>query len=309
MNAVRRLFDELVEKKLWPAALLLIVTAIAVPFLIGGGGDDGASAILDPAATLPARSAASATPAVELVGPPAVRSRGGAVRDPFRRATVKAADTSPGADAAKSASAAKSGGSADATSAAKKSADATSGSDKPAKAKAKTQAQPAIDPATTALARSSYQTVVRFTRPGGSRERPLARLAVLGNLDHLALQYLGVGSGRKHAIFVLGPKATAAGDSACLVADPCRVVRLSQGEKLGVDVREGLVVRHYEVEVIRLRRLHLPSVASARTWRARVDPVGSAVLHTLEQDPVTASVLDRLRYTTRTGTVSLTSAP
>jgi hypothetical protein len=306
MNAVRRLFDDLVEKKLWPAALLLIVTAIAVPLLIGGGGDGGAD-VPDPASAPPSTSAAAATPAVELVGPPAVRSRGGAVRDPFRRAKAKAAaDASKGAvgSAASGAtsSAAKSGGSADATSTAKTAGGATTGS--------KAQAKPAIGPATRARARSSYQTVVRFTRTGGTSERPLARLAVLGNRDHLALQYLGVGSGRKHAIFVLGPKATAAGDGACLVADPCRVVRLRRGQKLAVDVvGRDRVVLHYQVEVIRLRRLNLGSVARARSWRARVDPAGSAVLHMLEQDPVTASVLDRLRYTTRTGTVSLTSAP
>jgi hypothetical protein len=307
MNAMRTLFDDLVEKKLWPAALLLIVAAIAVPLLIAGG-DGGASDVPD-SASAPTTSAASATPAVELVGPPAVRSRDGAVRDPFRRAKAKAAaDASKRAAAGSAASGAKSGGSAAATSTAKKAGGATSGSK--AKAKAKAQAKPAIDTGTLALARFSYQTIVRFTRAGGTRERPLARLAVLGNPDHLALQYLGVGAGRKHAIFVLGAHATAASDSACLVADPCRVIRLSRGQKLAVDVvGKDQVVLHYQVEVIRLRRLHLPSVAIARTWRARVDPAGSAVLHMLEQDPVTASVLDRLRYTTRTGTVSLTSAP
>ncbi|MEA2138442.1 MAG: hypothetical protein QOG56_1592 [Solirubrobacteraceae bacterium] len=303
MNAVRRLFDDLVEKKLWPAALLLVITAIAVPLVIGGGGDGGAPPP-DPTAALPPAAAAPA--AVELVGPPAVRERAGAVRDPFRRAKVKAkADTSPAAAEARS----KSAGSEGATSTAKKKS-AGSATGTPETATTTPQATtPAIDPPIVAVSHSIYQTVVRFTRPGGVRERPLARLAVLGNPAGPALQYVGVSSSRKHAIFMLGPNATAAGDSACMV-DPCRAIMLRRGEKLGVAVvGKDSVVRHYEVEVIGLRRLHMPSAAGAQAWRARVDPAGVAVLQTLAQDVASAAVLQRLRYATSTGTVSLLSAP
>ncbi|MBA3747232.1 MAG: hypothetical protein H0W96_07015, partial [Solirubrobacterales bacterium] len=47
MNPVRRLFADLVEKRLWPVALALLVTAVAIPLLMGGGGSDE-SGVPDP---------------------------------------------------------------------------------------------------------------------------------------------------------------------------------------------------------------------------------------------------------------------
>jgi hypothetical protein len=308
MNPVRKLVDDLIEKRLWPVALMLVVAAFAVPMLIGGG--DAGSDTPDPSFSPVPAGDDPATSAVELVGPPAVRSRAGAVRDPFRRAKVAVpADTSgaPVATAEKSAGSASSAGS---NSSSAKSGSATTGAAK-STAKSTPKATPAVDTAAAIrAARSAYQTVVRFTRPGGTRERPLARLAVLGNPASPALQYLGVAGGGKHAIFALGPKATTNAGEPCLVAVPCRVIGLRRGEKVGVDVTgDDLVVRHYELEVLELRSLPMASVAVARAWRARVDPAGRAVLRTIKQDPATADLLGLLRYTTITGTVRLVTAP
>jgi hypothetical protein len=304
MNPVRKLVDDLIEKRLWPVALVLVVAAFAVPMLIGGS--NAGSGAPDPSfAPAPAHDAA--TTAVELVGPPAVRTRAGAVRDPFRRAKVAVPADASGAPVA---TAAKSTGSAN--SASSKSSSAKSGSAKTGAAKSTAKATPKATPTAAAIraARSAYQTVVRFTRPGGTRERPLARLAVLGNPSSPALQYLGVAGGGKHALFALGPKATTNAGERCLVAVPCRVIGLRRGEKVGVDVTgDDLVVRHYELEVLELRSLPMASVAVARAWRTRVDPAGRAVLRTIKQDPATADMLGLLRYTTITGTVRLVTAP
>ena len=303
MNPVRKLWQDLVEKKLWPAALLLIVTAIAIPFVIGGGGDS--AGVTEPA-ILPTPAAAAAPSAVELVGPPAVRTRAGAVRDPFRRTKAKGDATSAQTAAASSKPAASPAASSSSSSSSS-SAKTSTGASRSSKTSA---AKPAVKGATAvAVNHSSYQTFVRFTRPGGTRERPLARLAVLGNAAGPALQYLGVSRGGTHAIFVLGPNATPTSAGGCVVAEPCRAIRLREGDKLGVDVvGSDLAVRHYEVDILKLRRLHIRSATQARAWRARVDPAGGTVLRTLRQDPETASVLDRLRYTTLTGTVRLLTA-
>jgi hypothetical protein len=301
MNPVRKLVDDLIEKRLWPVALVLVVAAFAVPMLIGGGSDAG-SDTPDPSFA-PATTHDAATPAVELVGPPAVRTRAGAVRDPFRRKKVPKTDTgaitSTPAGSAKSAAAQTGAAKTDTT----KSVASTAPKSTPR------TATPTVDLAAIA-SRWAYQTVVRLTRPGGTRERPLARLAVLGNTSSPALQYLGVASAGTHAIFALGPKATTKSSESCLVAVPCRVIGLRRGEKVGVDVTgDDLVVRHYELEVTQLRRLPMSTVAQARAWRARVDPAGRKVLSTIKQDPATAEMLAVLRYTTATGTVGLVRAP
>jgi hypothetical protein len=305
MNPVRKLVDDLINKKLWPVALALVLAAVAIPVLISGSGSDAGSDVPDPSFALAAPGAASASPAVELVGPPAVRSRDGAVRDPFRRKKV-----APPATTATSPPASSAGASSGATTS---TGAATTGGAKVSSEKPATSAPtstPSVSTATTAAARSAYQTVVRFTRPGGTRERPLARLAVLGNSDSPALQYLGVSGDGQHAIFVLGAKATADDSDAACIGHPCRAVGLGRGDKLGVDVLgKDLVVRHYVVEVIGLRRLVMATAADARVWRARVDPAGGAVRRVLREDPALDSVFTQLRYAASTGTVGLVSAP
>jgi hypothetical protein len=300
MNPVRKLVDDLIEKRLWPVALMLVVAAITLPIIIGGGGDAG-SDTPDPTLTPAPAADGGATTAVELVGPPAVRSRAGAVRDPFRRKKVVDA-TAASAASTGAATAATSSGSATAaaskTGSAKKSS--SSKSTKTTRKATPTVELPAI------ASRWAYQTIVRFTRPGGTRERPLARLAVLGKTSSPALQYLGVSSAGTHAIFALGPNATTKSSDSCMIAAPCRVIGLRRGEKVGVDVTgDDLVARHYELEVTQLRRLPMRTVAQARVWRARVDPAGREVLRAIKQDPATAEMLAVLRYRTATGTVGL----
>jgi hypothetical protein len=308
MNAIRLLVRDLVEKRLWPVALALVVAAVAVPLLIGGGGQS-ASAVPDPAIALAAAPpSAPASPAVELVGPPSVRSRPGPVRDPFRRSKV--ANSATGAAAKSGSSGGGGAASAGSASGGATSGDAKSGSSPHPATTAKPK--PMIDPSVVLAARSTYQTIVRFTRSDGRRwVRPLARLAVLGAPKSPALQYLGVGTGGEYAIFLLAPNATAVGaDGACVVADPCRAIGLRKGDKLGIDLPgTGSTVRHFVVEITRVRRFAMPSVERAQAWRERVAPNGRAMLRSLTKDAPTAAALDELRYATSTGTIGLTGAP
>jgi hypothetical protein len=313
MNAIRTLVRDLFEKRLWPVALALVVAAVAVPLLIGGGRS--ASAVPDPAIVLAAAPpSAPASPVVELVGPPSVRSRPGSVRDPFRRSKANSA-TRAGVKAGSSGSGgAASAGSGGATSGGAESGGAKSGSGsshQPA-ATTKPKLTPTIGPSVALAARSTYQTMVRFTRSDGRRwVRPLARLAVLGAVATPVLQYLGVGTGGEYAIFLLAPTATAVGaDGACVVADPCRAIGLRKGDRLGIDLPgRGSTVRHFFIEVIRVRRFAMPSVERAQAWRKRVAPNGPAMLRGLAKDAPTAAALDELHYATSTGTIGLTRAP
>jgi hypothetical protein len=87
------------------------------------------------------------------------------------------------------------------------------------------------------------------------------------------------------------------------------VIGLRAGDKLGIDVAaaDGSS-RHYEIEVLRVGRLRM-SAEQATAWRKRVDPIGREVRKNLTLDVVTASALERLRYSSSTGTVGLTNAP
>jgi hypothetical protein len=308
MSPLRRLADDLVEKHLWPIALLLVVALIAIPLVIGGGSVEPADQEL--ATSSPAaQPVAKSTAAVELVGPPAVRSRPGKVRDPFRRKPPKAAKTEKPSSSPASGAAPKAGS---ATGGASTKSGSGSAS-KPATTKPSAPPPaPAPLPRVASLAsRSVYETVAHFQGGGLDYEHPLARLAALGDRDSPALLYLGVSRGGEYAIFLLGPAATAGGeDGACIVADSCRAIGLRTGDKLKVEVaRPGTTSRHYTLELTSLRRVARSSRAVAKHERQRVAKGGRDVLHALAEDLPTAAALGQLRYGPGTGTVALVRAP
>jgi hypothetical protein len=307
MNGVRRIVDDLLDKRLWPGALLLVVALVAIPLVIGGGGSSDDAGDGELAATPAAAARQTSAPAVELVGPPAVRTRPGKLRDPFRRTKkAKQADAKTSGSAASAKSSTKASNADSSTGGA--STKAARGSGKTSRAPAKVTSPTNVP---TLASRSVYEVSAHFAGASYDYEHPLQRLAVLGEEAGPALLYLGVSRGGEYAVFLLGPDATAGGDDgACIVADSCRAIGLRKGDKLGVDVvGADAAVRHYELEVAELRRLHLSSATRARAWRARVDPIGVEVRSNLAQDPVTAAVLGRLHFTARTGTVSVDTAP
>jgi hypothetical protein len=299
MNPLSKLLDDLRRKRLLPVAALLIAAAVAIPVIIGGGGDAGAT---DASAVVAVPGpAADARPSVELVGPPTVRSRPGKVRDPFRRAktTAKASESSatPAASSASSGSS-KSGGTSSASSAAKPAA---------------TKSKPAVSSVATAskAARTVYRTTARFKGAVHDYAHPLEILDVFGDADNPAAQYAGVAAGGEYAIFLLGPNATAHDeDGACIVADPCRAIGLRRGEKLRVAVAfEGAATRHYVIAVTGLRRVVKRTAAAARAYRRDFDVLGRDVLKSISADADTAATLRQMRYSRRSGTVSLLAAP
>jgi hypothetical protein len=102
MNAVRGVLRDLVERRLWPVALLLVVAAIAVPVYLGRSSDDGATDSAPPAATAQAGPKASKA-AVSLDETTDESDGVGDVRNPFKQKHVpkaEKADTSTGSEAA-----------------------------------------------------------------------------------------------------------------------------------------------------------------------------------------------------------------
>ena len=299
MNPLRTLFDDLREKRLLPVAVLLAAAAVAVPVVIGGGGGDADGA--DAAVVAVPGPAEEARPAVELVGPAAVRSRPGKVRDPFRRTKAAKASESSATPATASQGASKSSAGASTKSKSKS---------KPTKATGARPSTPAATPASKA-ARTVYMTTAHFKGSIHDYVHPLEILDVFGDRANPAAQYAGVATGGEYAIFLLGPNATAnEEDGACVVADPCRAIGLRKGEKLRIAVAfEGAATRNYVLSVTGLRRVTKRTAAAARAYRRNFDDLGQDVLKSISADADTATALRQLRYSRRSGTVSLLAAP
>jgi len=102
MNAVRNVLRDLVERRLWPVALLLVVGAVAVPVYLGRSSDDGATGT-PPAATTAQVSPKASKAAVKLDETADESDGVGGVRNPFKQKhlpKVKKADTTTGSGAA-----------------------------------------------------------------------------------------------------------------------------------------------------------------------------------------------------------------
>jgi hypothetical protein len=303
VTLLRNLLSDLVDRRLWPIALLLAIAAVAIPVVLGSGGEGATDA---PAAPLPADAVASPVPAVEVVGPAAVRSRAGKVRDPFRRSAKGAAAraTDDGAPAPRSSS---SGSKAASTSSA--GADGTP-AEVPATTTARTTATGAggVSAAAAASGPSVYRTRVRWGQDAKSGVHGVARLQPLGGVTNPALLYLGTTRAGTRAIFLLGPNASAEGDGTC-AEKSCRVVRLKAGDKTVVSVQgeEGSTVGRYTLVVARIARQAAGSEDAAVKLRARVHHDGRDALRAMIKDAKTAAAIGQFRFDRSLGAVVATS--
>jgi hypothetical protein len=291
MNFARALVRDLVDKRLWPIAALLAAALISVPLLLGGGGSADKHAAVPAAAVEGTSSASQAAPAVELVGPPSVRSRRGRVRDPFRRPPKPKAVNADG-------STSKSDGAASAGTSAK---DSTSDS---------AVADPSPGATPTHRSPFAYRTTVRFGSTDGDagKDRAISRLTPLGNRTQPALLYLGVSNRNKGATFVLGPKAQPTGEGICFSKN-CRVIFLKAGMSTVVDLTlaDG-TPRQYSLEVVSVQRERL-STALARKARAREHPDGRDIMRELNRDDATKLSSRKIVYVQSLGVLVRKKAP
>jgi hypothetical protein len=304
MSFLRSLLDDLVAKRLWPIALALLITAVAVPVVLGHGGKGAGAA---PAASVPADGGATATPAVRIVAPASDRSRPGKVRDPFRR-TVKAAAQAATVDGAPAPPTSASGATTSARSGGTKapavspstSTSTSTGATKPATA----TEQGGATPASTTTAASVYRPQVRWGKDKTAAARGVSRLEPLGGTTNPALLYLGTTADHSKAIFLLGPDATADGEGEC--GEPsCRVIELKPGQStaigvLGADLEAE---RSYTLTVDAIAAIAADSEQAAAELRTRVHSAGRATLRALIKDPKTAAAIGRFTYDRRLGAV------
>jgi hypothetical protein len=279
MSFARNIIRDLIDKRLWPVALLMAVAIVAIPVL--GGGMSSPKTTTDQALPIaPDAAAANTSSAVELLGPPAVRKRPGKLVDPFRRKPKKKETTvvvtEPGAGAG---------------------------------AKTDTPAAPATP--TTTVPKASlnvYRTSVRWSADSTGKARRLLRLTPLGDdvLNPAAL-YLGVSKDGKHALFLLGADATSDGDAHCREAS-CRVISMSSGDTQIVDLKpDGAEPSQFELEVTAVQRHKLGSATEAATARRRVHPDGHDVLLLMLEDAKTATAMTGFGYDRRLGVIVNTS--
>jgi len=312
MPFLRNVVKDLVDKRLWPVALLLVGALVAAPLLLGRSSGESAAPPIP--ATTPGANATTAladdggaaSKAVVTLdtGADAPEHLGGKVRDPFRepKATVtkKTAETG---DANATAAPATTGGSSaapsvvaspdpgtstptPASSTGTGSSDTTSGATGTTKAKATPKTKTTTTAPTAEDTTDTYHVSVRFRVEGGKLTtiRDVARLSPLPSVTDPFFVYLGVlkvsTSNTKRAVFIVSSDATPNGEGACHpTKQDCEAVELTVGQTAYFDATapDGKVTQ-YELQLAGIHKTAVKSEAKASAAFARHSVAGAELL-------------------------------
>lgn len=263
MNQLAAPFKQLLERRLWPLAVLLVAALVAVPVLLAAdepAGAPPAGATTEQGLTQPIASVADPA-ATELR-----RRVLGAPKNPFRP-SLKATPT----PTAESVTAASSGATASGGGEVKDaggSAAPSGGSGAPAPV-APQPVAPVPTPAPEVHELHSLE--VRFGPSTGPLERRnLKRLTGLPGGRRPAVMYLGLKADRRTAVFLVDATAKIQGDGRC---DPgpenCQTLTMRPGDTVFIDTAGG---NQYELDLLKVhtsRTTDAAKAAAARTAEAR----------------------------------------
>jgi hypothetical protein len=269
MRAIRDLWSELIERRLWPVALLLVAALVAVPLLLvksSPGAGDGT------AASTPA-PVASAADLHTLDGPVvSVAEHGdttdaplrGHEKNPFRQQHVppepkaaKATDTTsttPASTPSDTGSTGTSGGS--------------GGGGAPDQPPAKTYVRASVD--------------LRFGPAAGALHKidDVPRLTPLPNAAHPVVVFIGMRRDHETAVFLVSTDVRARGEGRCVPSKSvCQAIELREGQVAFLDFRaDDGTVTQYELDLDRITLHETTSKAEAQSAYARVSRAGARLL-------------------------------
>lgn len=303
MSVLKDTWGQLVRRKLWPVALLLVGALVAVPVMLSKDPQP------TPAAPMPtgtkaqqAALAADANPIVALATADEARRRRvlGSSKDPFEPAPLKAVkpistpdpvtfnapipeDTGAGSGLG--------GGS-------------TPSIDVPV--------EPVPDETVPEVPKPVYPLYTLTVRFGLSESLTLPRskverLQALPDSDAPVLVYLGVLKGGKVAVFMVDHGTSAQGDGSCKPdADTCETIHLRIGDTEFFDVlgEDGKVAAQYQLDLVDIKVKTTASAAMARKAYAKSSKSGRRAFRARQ-----ASRPLRYSYDVRRGVVKRLGKP
>lgn len=294
MRAVRELFGELVQRRLWPVAVLLAVGLVAVPVVLAKhAAPQSGSDVPPPAVAAGAPGAGQpAEPVVSVAASPdAGAPLRGQAKNPFvqqhvppRVTSTSTATASPGA---------KNGTPSGTTGGSTGSPNPGSGG-----------AAPAPRPKTYV-----YATVdVQFGRAGSPLKeiKDVPRLTPLPSASDPIVIFMGTRSDHETAVFMLSSDVAAQGDGRCVPsAKTCEAIEMRRGgvALLDVTANDGSVTQ-YELDLTKVALHTTTSQALASAAFARASTAGRRLLH---RSAATLTLARALRWSPSAGVLTATS--
>lgn len=243
MSILRDIKTDLVEKRLWPVAVLLLVALVAVPLLLGSSGSakktSGTVAQVPPAATPPP----SGTSVVALEAPKGRAPLAGNVKDPFVQKFLPKPAPTASTSTSQPSSGAQTGGSGSGQSG----SSGGSGGNSGGSGNSGGGKKPVYTTATVDAT---------LTRAGGRPHtyRGLQRLTPLPSSLNPILVFLGVLQDGRTAVFLVSSDAKAQGDGSCKPSrSTCQTVQLKAGQTEFFDLKTSTGTVQYELDLIRVR--------------------------------------------------------
>jgi len=295
MTLLRNLAIDLVEKKLWPIAVALLVAVVAIPVAIGKvGGDEPAAAGVGARAAVapevpPSRAVVSLEEPADAAAP---GDRSGSKRNPFKQLHVPKAPslqatlpTGPTGGAIPSTSTPSAGTGAG-------NLPPVSGGDfKPGPAPSK----PEVD------LLDIYRVDLRFGEAGNLRLREnVARLTPLPSIDDPFFVFLGVLEDGKTAVFLVSSDIKATGDGKCRPSSrSCETIELRKGDTEFFDVTRGDDVTQFQLDLRDIEKREVKTTAAIKAY-TRHSKVGSAYVQTVGES-AEGSAARGYRYLPRKG--------
>jgi hypothetical protein len=297
MSFLKNVLHDLVEKRLWPVAVALVVALIAVPIVLGGSsnaGSTGADVAALPTTNGLANHRDVARADVVSLEEQAAGSvqRAGTVRNPFvqhhqpkvvDQTVTNAVNTAKGiADAL---GAATSGGSGSG------SGTATTPASTPPATKPAPAATPTSPTKTNSSAADTYRVKLKFGESGAEKTYDnVARLTPLPSSDNPFFVYLGLKDDQKTAIFLVDAGAVPSGDGSCQPSrDNCEQIELKAGDTEFFDLQSGTAgLVQYQLDMVSIQKVKASTTAKAAQARARESRAGREYLRQVVADDPTA---------------------
>jgi hypothetical protein len=266
---VKNIWADLVEKRLWPLALVLVLALVAVPTLLAKGPADEAVGP-DPTAAGAAAAqpgGANAVVALDVNGSGGPRN-GATGRNPFEQLFLPKpvpapAAAQPGADEGNPGKAGGSDGGDTST------GGSGGGSSTPAPKKTKT----------------TFKVNLRFGEAGAMKTiDDVPRLTPLPDREEPFFVFLGIKDGDT-LIFLVSADAKATGDGTCKPSKSvCEKMELRAGDTEFFDVSTDQGIRQYQLDVLSIKKITTVSTGAAKKANARVSRAGADLLRDAGSD-------------------------
>ena len=276
MSAIRGVLRDLVDRKLWPIAVLLLAAAVAVPMYLGRGSAEETPL---PTTNLQADAGKVSKAAIKVDGAATGQDeRPGSVRNPFKQLHVPKAPKAPADPTTKTPAADQPTGS------------GSGGSD---------GSQPPLAPGGTGGTGGSgnggstpkpssgdpldvYHLSLRFGRAEATQLKTyhdVARLSPLPTADNPFFVYTGVLKDGKTAVFLLSSDATATGDGHCRPsAKSCQTIEVKEGDTEFFDLTVNGEAVQYQLDVVKVFKKGASTAAAAAAAYQRHSNAGADML-------------------------------